>query len=143
MTAERLLDRLQGVREKGPGRWTASCSGPLHKHDDRNPSLSIRETSDGTVLIHCFSGCGAADIVSAVGLEFSDLYPERLDQERGPQRPNHYHAAREALRVLDHEALIVAVAAENIATGITLSDEDRDRLMLAVQRIRDAMEATQ
>ena len=68
-----LLERLDRVRETGPGRWLARCPA----HDDRHPSLSIRETEDGTILIKCWAGCSAADVVSAVGLEPRDLFPDR------------------------------------------------------------------
>ena len=95
------------------------------------------------MLINCFAGCGAADVMGAVGLELSDLYPEPLKHHSAPVKPNHWHAASEALRVLRSEALLVAIAAENIVTGIALTDDDRDRLILAAQRIRGAAEAVQ
>jgi hypothetical protein len=59
----KLLDRLDGLKERGPDAWLAKCPA----HDDRNPSLSIRETSDGTVLLKCWTGCTAAEVVAAVG----------------------------------------------------------------------------
>lgn len=71
--AERLLERLEAVRETGPGRWLARCPS----HEDGRPSLSIREGDDGRVLAHCFAGCPVEEIVSAVGLELSDLFPPR------------------------------------------------------------------
>jgi hypothetical protein len=42
---------------------------------------------------------------------------------------------REALIALEFEALVVSVAALNLAKGKELTDDDRDRLMLAYQRI--------
>jgi len=58
-----------------PTRWTAQCPA----HDDREPSLSIREAEVGRegdrgVLLHCHAGCGKADVVAALGLELADLY---------------------------------------------------------------------
>jgi DNA primase len=53
MSVAALLDRLEGVRACGPGRWVARCPA----HEDRSPSLSIRKKDDGTTLLHCFSGC--------------------------------------------------------------------------------------
>ena len=44
MIAAKLLDRLPGVRKTGPGRWIAPCPA----HEDRRPSLSIRELEDGS-----------------------------------------------------------------------------------------------
>ena len=37
-----ILDRLRGVRKIGDRKWTARCPA----HDDRSPSLSIRECDD-------------------------------------------------------------------------------------------------
>ncbi len=34
-------------------------------HDDRNPSLAIRD-HDGRVLVHCHAGCAQADVVNAL-----------------------------------------------------------------------------
>ncbi len=70
MTApvERLLARLEAVRRTGPDRWLARCPA----HEDRRPSLSIREGDDGRVLIYDFAGCGAADVVAALGLDLAD-----------------------------------------------------------------------
>jgi hypothetical protein len=48
---ETLLERLEGVRRSGDG-WVALC--PCH--EDRDPSLSLREV-DGKILFHCHAGC--------------------------------------------------------------------------------------
>lgn len=73
-TAARLLERLDLVRSTGPGRWLARCPS----HDDGSPSLSIRELGDGRLLLHDFGGCDVDDVVAAVGLEISNLFPPRL-----------------------------------------------------------------
>lgn len=58
-------------------------TGPDHKfvarcpaHDDRTPSLSVTEGLDGRALLHCFAGCDTADIITALGLAWTDLFPE-------------------------------------------------------------------
>lgn len=132
MSAGTLLDRLDGVRQSGPGRWLARCPG----HADKSPSLSIREADD-RILVHCFAGCSAHDVVAAVGLTLGDLFEQPLEHHKAPLRDRrHPHAAREALKVLAHESLVALVAAENLAQGIPLTDQDRARLGLAAGRIR-------
>lgn len=74
-----LLDRLISVRVCAGG-WSAKCPA----HADRNPSLRIRITSDGTILLKCFSGCSAAEIVQSLGLSMRDLF---ADCSRTPGRP--------------------------------------------------------
>jgi DNA primase len=69
MTAEAILERLQKVRRTGDRRWLACCPA----HDDRGPSLSLRELDDGRLLLHCFAGCAAHDVVAAAGLELHGL----------------------------------------------------------------------
>lgn len=130
-----LLDRLDAVRETGAGRWIARCPA----HDDRHPSLSVRETADGTVLLKCWTGCGAADVVAAVGLELRDLFPPRMD-DRPPLRKHERWASVDVLRCLAHEAVIVLVAAEATGRGEALTDADRDRLAVAAGRLRAAVE---
>ena len=73
MTAEEMLSRLEKVKRTGPGRWIARCPA----HDDKDPSLSIRELDDGGFLLHCFASCGVDDVVAAIGIELSDLFPEK------------------------------------------------------------------
>ena len=67
---ERILPALDKVRNRGANSWMACCPA----HDDKNPSLSIKETTDGDVLLHCFAGCGVDDVVAALGLGMSDLF---------------------------------------------------------------------
>jgi hypothetical protein len=65
-----VLEHLQGVHRSGAG-WTARCPN----HEDRQASLSVKEGDDGRVLVHCFRGCGSADVVMSAGLSFPDLFP--------------------------------------------------------------------
>lgn len=133
--AERLLQRLERVKETGPGRWVACCPA----HLDRNPSLSIRETEDGTLLLKCWPGCSVGEIVAAVGLHLSDLFPPRPEyHHKGPTRRR--WSAAEALRCLATEAAVISLAAGDIADSETLSPEDTERVHLAARRIAEARE---
>ena len=67
--AQRLLNRLEKVRSTGEGSYIACCPA----HDDRTPSLSIKECDDGRLLVHCFAGCPTSDVLMAVGLSLGDL----------------------------------------------------------------------
>ncbi len=68
---QNVLSRLQGVRKDGRG-WKALCPA----HNDRKPSLKVDEGEGGKVLVKCFAGCRTEDIVAAIGLNMSNLYPE-------------------------------------------------------------------
>lgn len=73
MIAEDLLARLERVRKSGPRSWSARCPS----HADKGPSLRVTDTDDGKILIHCFAGCSPAEIVGAIGVNLSDLFPPR------------------------------------------------------------------
>jgi hypothetical protein len=133
--AETLLDRLQRVKQVAPGRWIASC--PLH--NTKGQALSIRETSDGRVLLHDFGGCGTDDVLAALGLTVADLFNERLPDAK-PGKPNHWHARKEAFQTIHKPALIVALAGESLAAGVALTLEDRDCLSAAARHIRHVIE---
>jgi len=136
MSADILLAKLNKVKRAGPGRWMACCPACADKH----PSLSIRETDDGRILVHDFSGgCSAAEIVAAAGLELSDLFPPRNDghHRSGPERRP--FPATDALRAVGFEALVVCAAAAALATGEPLSAVDRERLLQAGERIQSAL----
>lgn len=136
MSLDALLSRLEKVkRTAAAGRYMACCPA----HADRSASLSIRETDDGRILIHCFAGCSVHEIVQAVDLEISDLFPPRdtghSSRERRP------FAAADALRAVGFEALVVCAASAALATGEPLSSVDRERLLQASERIRSALSA--
>ena len=135
-TAERLLPRLDGVRQVAQQRWVAKCPA----HEDRSPSLSIRETDDGRILVHDFGGCPTTEVLASLGMTVTDLFPERITHHAKSLRPNHWHAMREALKTLCREALVVAIAAEDIAAGRDLSADDAARVAVAAGRIRGAVE---
>ena len=59
-----------GGRRTGNG-WICKCVC----HDDRNPSLSIGQGVDGTVLLRCHAGCSSVDIIAE--LDRRGLWPER------------------------------------------------------------------
>lgn len=60
MKAEAIAKALGG--RKVGRNWMARCPA----HDDRCPSLSVRDTADGRVLLHCFSGCTQAQLIAAL-----------------------------------------------------------------------------
>jgi len=47
-------------------------------HDDHKPSLSVKYR-DGRVLLHCFAGCSAVAVASALNLHMSDLFDDRCE----------------------------------------------------------------
>jgi hypothetical protein len=136
MGAENLLSRLEDVKSTGRGRWIARCPA----HDDGNPSLSIRELDDGKVLLHCFSGCSVDEILGAIGLSRSDLFPEKAlgHHTKLERRP---FPAADILRCLAFEVFVVLSFAASLKSCIALTESDYERLTVAGERILGALDA--
>jgi len=135
MNVELLLSRLDGAKETQSGCWVARC--PVH--EDRSPSLSIRETDDGRVLVHCFAGCDVSDVLAAIGLSLPNLFPELMGEHFAPERRP--FPATDVLRCVAREALVVATSGAKLMAGEPFGQQERDRLMLAVARIQSALDA--
>ena len=131
---ENFIQRLGKVRGRN-GSWTAQCPA----HEDKSPSLSVREVEDGRVLVHCFGGCDVHSVLGAVGMNISDLFPPKRDGYTSqPVKPAFY--ASDLIRIVAAEALIVMIAAYDMAKGKRLSEEDTDRLKVAQQRIEEVVQ---
>ena len=128
-----MIGKLDGVRKTGNGRWVAKCPA----HDDRKPSLALRQVDDGRVLVHCFSGCSADEILVALGVDFSTLFPERTSDKKPIRRP---FSAADALRCVAMEATLVAVTASNLARGTPLAEGALTRMLTAAGRINHALD---
>ncbi len=117
---EKVLARLDKVKSDGSGKWKACCPA----HDDKDPSLNIREANDGKVLLHCFAGCTATDIAAAIGLELRDLFPCVHQPRRGPSKA-----------AVQHERTVYQIGLSMQMQGCRLNAEDQARFEVAKQRL--------
>ena len=119
-----VFAQLRHFKQTGPGKWIACC--PAHK--DKSPSLSIRETSDGKTLLHCFAGCAAAEICAALGIAVHDLfagggsYDPKLCKRSTPRE------------IYNHEKLVLRIFNHDRQQGRTISATDHKRAALALSR---------
>jgi len=65
--------KLGTLRPSGDG-WITKCI----VHEDHNPSLSIKVTPDGKLLVNCHAGCDPKLILDALGY----VPPARADDDR-------------------------------------------------------------
>jgi hypothetical protein len=70
LTAGEIAHALGG-RRSGAGAYVAKCPA----HEDRSPSLSLRDTDDGRALFHCHAGCDPCDVIE--GLRSRGLWETR------------------------------------------------------------------
>lgn len=131
MSADALISRLEKCRRTGAGTWLACCPA----HEDKSPSMSIREVEDGRVLVHCFAGCGVDEILGAVGLSFDALFPPKpIEHAQAVRRP---FPAADVLEALSFECIVIAVHAGQLARGESLTEKDKARMWLAFDRFEE------
>jgi hypothetical protein len=129
-----LLNRLTNVKSKGKNTWIACCPA----HDDKTPSLAIKELPDGRILMKCFAECDIESILSSLSLSLSDLFPKgmlgeyrsfvRLESDlRASQQDKYFR-----------EKTILAIADADRAAGKRLSPEDMQREKSAYLKLRRA-----
>jgi hypothetical protein len=127
--ASRILDRLELARPTGKGRWIARCPA----HEDRTPSLSLRETDDGRVLIYDFGGCHTEDVLAALGLELRDLFDQPIDYHVAPVHSR--IPARDLLQLIDHELNVAMLLLTDCIEGKGIGEAEWQRLAQAAARI--------
>lgn len=127
--AEIFLARLDGVRARGTDQWSAKCPA----HEDRSPSLSIKAVDD-RILLTCWAGCSALEVVNAVGLDLRDLFERPLtDTAIGPVHPAPFPLER--CRRIRACALVIGLAAGDLRHGRTLSEADTETLLSAFHEL--------
>jgi hypothetical protein len=140
MSAEAILERLQGVRRNGAG-WTARCPA----HQDRSPSLSVRNGEGGRILVHCFAGCTVDGICAGLGITVADLFV-RPREPRKPEPAIVQHARRVANQSLSRnlprsvreQPLVMIFTDANhvdaaIARALALAVEHRELVQVALK----------
>jgi len=126
----KILTLLRKVKSTGNNTWMACCPA----HDDKSPSMTISDYSDN-ILIHCFSGCTPIDILESIGLDFSDLFPDKNYTEKSKGA---VFNAYDVLEALSTETTIVYMTGSKMFDTKKISDADWLRLKVAVQRINAA-----
>lgn len=123
MSLENILSRLSKVRKTHKG-YSACC--PVH--DDKSPSMTLTETDDGKVLIHCF-GCGArgTDVVEALGLSSSELFSGEFK--------GHFDVKFKLRKTELEDQMVISIYEDGKRKGQYLSHADFKRYKLAKARI--------
>jgi putative DNA primase/helicase len=138
-----FLNLLKNVKSNGQNGWTALCPA----HDDTENSLAVSSGGDGRILINCFAGCSASDIVAAVGWKVSDLF---VSSDRrfavsgsGPQGPGPARAITIADLAADKGIPLdfLSFYCEQLPFGVKIVYKNLDGKPAARQRLRIALAA--
>jgi hypothetical protein len=133
---DRLLSRVHKLKKTGDSKWLACCPA----HDDKTPSLAIK-LADDRILIHCFTGCDVSSIISALGLELSDLMPESKRYSRPDNKRPKFNKYELFERLVEESAILI-VAIRQIFKGTQLNDDDMERVVKAEGIIDDIIQET-
>jgi len=91
LSARSIAEALGGHKT---GRdWMARCPA----HDDRNPSLSIRDADDGKVLVCCHAGCPQEAVVAALKVRGLWSGDDTRQRQELPERASEHRRKANAL----------------------------------------------
>lgn len=133
MTLDDILSRLKGVKHTATGAL-ALCSA----HQDRNPSLSIKTAEDGRILLHCWAGCKTDDVLAAIGLRFSDLFPaqatSQIRKAAAPLRACAWDREHTAFLLKTHSDCLAVRAEATLmaASGLDCQDWSDEEMTMTV-----------
>jgi len=130
---DNFVSRLQKAKRTGTDSWIACCPA----HDDKSPSMTIREVDEGKILVHCFAECSVENIVGALGLSLSDLMPDRAPDEVRKPRRMPFNAA-DVLACSKSDASLIYVVMCDIDKGVQLTQEQITSAKKAAGRIYSA-----
>lgn len=130
MSIDFILSRLTSVKRNG-NQYTAKCPA----HADKSPSLSLKDCGDH-VLIHCFGGCDAPDVLGAIGLTLADLYAE--SNLTKTERRHFYESKRRSdnRETLQNELNVLLIAKNALLKGNALAPDDLARVNQACEKIK-------
>lgn len=76
MNIQEFITHFKAVKQMGENQYMALCPA----HNDKKPSLSVGLSENkNQILLHCYAGCSAEDILNAVGLKKKDLFNNKGD----------------------------------------------------------------
>lgn len=130
LTLNQFANMLSKVRHTSNNSIVACCPA----HTDKNPSLAITETND-KLLLKCFSGCSVSEILDSLGLDWDAIMPERVAEDKKKTGI----PALSILKALADEFEIVKYGISDYQNKKNLSNEDKERLSLAFDRIKEGI----
>lgn len=130
-----ISSRAKEFKRVGDGRYMFSCL----LHQDNTPSAALTIKQDGTVLMHCFS-CGASgmDIVNALGIDPSSLFPQ-TDKLRYEKQGRSGFSAWQLLHALEPDLVRLLVISNMLQEIEAMTEEDRAFIAGLVIRLSEAV----
>jgi hypothetical protein len=137
ITVHDFLNRLDNVKETRKGQWMANCPA----HGGTNRKLAIAE-GNPQPKVNCLSqGCTKEEVYDAVGVHWSDFYPEKPSTQFGAVDNPKFVMTREMIDGMRHRLTMCIIAMADIMAGKELSDEDKADVLAALHDFQELMDA--
>jgi len=118
MTPELFVNRLKNVQKKGERKWLCSCPA----HADSDPSLAVTATNNGKILLKCFAGCSAMDVVQSMGLKLEDLFPDAYEEPPMAFAQREMAAKAKKESKVDYAVNYLAILTARLRDGVVVHD---------------------
>lgn len=109
MKSNLIISACKKAKRTGPANWIMCCPA----HEDRSPSMTLRELEDGRILLHCFAGCSVEQILGVLGLSFDALFPDKPITDFKPAHRRPWPAA-DVLAACADDIMHIAVFVANL-----------------------------
>ena len=120
LDAETIAGGLQKAKRAGPGKYVACCPA----HDDKTPSLSIKDAPSGIVLVKCWAGCGQEGVIEAL---------RNLGLWHKPSRKRIEYLKRQSLKdEIWRNQMLLATATARADQGYVHSELERAQIKRAI-----------
>lgn len=129
MNLDPILQRLNKVKRVKAGVYKACCPA----HDDRTPSLEIKDADDRALLI-CRAGCSFDEIRAALGMDAHEFFADG----KTPRQAEPGVSIRDLSEAASFELAVCYVVACDRAKGRQVSPQDLAREKQARERITRA-----
>lgn len=127
---DNLLSRLSKAKRTGKDSYIACCPA----HDDKNPSMTIREIEPDKILLHCFAGCSVEEITGSVGLSIGDIMPDSApDKIRKPSAVP--FNPRDVLECISSDAHLICLFISDVTKGKEITGAEAHAAYMASCRI--------
>jgi len=123
MTPDSFVQLLNGVKPRGRDKWLACCPA----HDDKDPSLSVTATPQGKILLKCFAGCSALEVVHSLGLELPDLFPDDHTEDPMAFARKEMAQKRHEKKYVNYAITFLAIVTEKMKRGERVPEEDIEK----------------
>lgn len=124
-----LKSMLEGVTCENGDSFMAKCPA----HDDKSPSLKVTYR-ENKILLYCYSGCMAQEILDSLDLKWKDLFDSKwtaAEQQAFAERKK-----MEKVDPIEVEKNIILIMRNRREDGKYISVEDEARELLAKQRFK-------